>query len=48
MVMPVTNICFVLMSPVEYAIAFGGVLIGKDIANDAAIATPIRSVHIPP
>ena len=36
------------MSPVEYAIALGGVLIGSDIANEAAIATPTSSVPMPP
>ena len=48
MVIPATNICLVFMSPVEYAIAFGGVLMGNDIANDAAMATPTSSVPIPP
>ena len=45
---PVRNICDVFISPVEYAIAFGGVLIGNDIAKDADIATPISNVPTPP
>ena len=48
MIIPVMNICFVFMRPVEYAIALGGVLIGNDIANDAAMATPTSSVPTPP
>lgn len=45
---PVTNICLVFIRPVEYAMALGGVLIGRDIANDAAIATPTSNVPTPP
>ena len=37
---PTTAICFVLMMPVEWASAFGGVEIGRHIASDAEIATP--------
>ena len=37
-----------LMNPVACAKAFGGVLIGKTIANEEPIATPINKVATPP
>ena len=40
--------CFCCISPVENAMAFGGVEIGSDIALDAAMAIPMSTVDVPP
>ena len=48
MIRPTTAICFVLMIPVEWARALGGVEIGRHMARDADMATPTRSVLRPP
>lgn len=48
MIIPTRSICDDFMSPVEYAMALGGVLMGSDIAKDAERATPMSSVPIPP
>lgn len=45
---PVNAIYFNLMKPFEYAIAFGGVEIGKHIAKDAERAKPTNKVVAPP
>lgn len=47
-VRPVFNMSFCSTKPVEYAMAFGGVEIGKHIAVDAAIAIPMMMVLVPP
>ena len=46
--MPIFSISFCLTSPVEWAIALGGVLIGRHIAHEAAMALPIRIAEVPP
>ena len=46
--MPIFSISFCLTSPVEWAIALGGVLIGRHIAHEAAMAIPIRIAEVPP
>ena len=46
--MPTIAIYFCLIISVEYAMALGGVLMGKIIANDADKATLISKVGIPP
>ena len=48
MMTPMMHICDDLIRPVEYAMAFGGVLMGRAIANDAESAIPINNVPIPP
>lgn len=45
---PTFTISFCLIKPVENAIAFGGVLIGKHMAALAAMAMPTRTVTVPP
>ena len=45
---PIFIISFCLTRPVEWAMAFGGVLIGKAMATDAATAMPMRTVGVPP
>ena len=45
---PTFNMSFCLINPVENAIAFGGVLIGRHIAALAATAIPTRTVTVPP
>ena len=47
-VIPTFSISFCLTSPVENAIAFGGVDIGRHIALDAATAKPTKMVVVPP
>lgn len=39
---------FVSIRPVEHAIAFGGVEIGRHIANEAAVATKMIIAFVPP
>ncbi len=46
--MPIFSISFCCTRPVEWAMAFGGVLIGRHIAADAAIAIPIIMTVEPP
>ena len=48
MITPTRNMCDDLMSPVECAMALGGVLMGNAIANDADRATPMSKVLMPP
>ena len=48
MIRPVVTIYFCLMNPVASASAFGGVDIGRTIATDEHIATPISKVGTPP
>ena len=45
---PIFIISFCFTRPVEWAIAFGGVEIGRVIATDAATAIPISTVGVPP
>ncbi len=45
---PTLSISFCLTNPVEKAMAFGGVLIGRHIAALAAIAIPTKTVTVPP
>ena len=45
---PTFSMSFCLIKPVEKAIAFGGVLIGRHIAALAATAIPTRTVTVPP
>ena len=45
---PTFNMSFCLIKPVEKAMAFGGVLIGRHIAALAATAMPTRTVTVPP
>ena len=48
MASPIFIICFCVDKPVEWAIAFGGVLIGRHIAMEAEMATPMRITEAPP
>ena len=48
MMRPIFIISFCFTRPVEWAMAFGGVLIGKLIATDAAMAIPMSTVGVPP
>ena len=48
MVIPVLSISFCLTSPVEKAIALGGVEMGRHMALDAARAIPMMMVEVPP
>ena len=45
-VRPIFIISFCFTKPVEWAIAFGGVEIGRVIATDAATAIPISTVGV--
>ena len=45
---PVVTMTFCLINPVASARALGGVEIGKIMATDELIATPISKVPIPP
>ena len=45
---PVFTIYFCFMNPVASARAFGGVEIGRTIATDEQMATPMRRVDTPP
>ena len=45
---PIFSISFCFTKPVEYAIALGGVDIGKHIAAEADKAMPISMVEVPP
>ena len=47
-IIPIRSMCDDLMSPVECAMALGGVLMGRDIANEADNAMPMSMVPIPP
>ena len=48
MIIPMVVICLVVIIPVECAKAFGGVLTGRHIATDAAIAIPTIMAGTPP
>ena len=48
MMIPIFAISFCLIWPVANARAFGGVEIGRIIADEAAIATPMSTVGVPP
>ena len=48
MMIPILAISFCLTYPVANDSAFGGVEIGKIIALEAAMATPISTVGVPP
>lgn len=48
MMIPILAISFCFTKPVAKAKAFGGVEIGRIMADDAAIATPMRTVGVPP
>ena len=48
MITPMRAISFCFTNPVAKARAFGGVEIGRIIALDAAMATPISTVDVPP
>lgn len=45
---PTVVICLVVIIPVEWARALGGVLTGRHIASEAAIATPMIIAGTPP
>ena len=47
-VIPVLSISFCLTSPVEKAIALGGVEMGRHMALDSARAIPMMTVVVPP
>ena len=47
-IIPILLLSFCYTRLVAKARAFGGVEIGRIIALDAAIATPIRTVEVPP
>ena len=47
-IMPILAMSFCLTRLVAYARALGGVEMGRIIALDAAIATPIKMVEVPP
>ena len=48
MMRPIFIIWFCFTKPVEWAMALGGVLMGRAIATDAATAMPISTVGVPP
>ena len=48
MIIPMRAISFCLTKPVAKAKAFGGVEMGRIMALEAAMATPMRTVDVPP
>ena len=48
MISPIFSMSFCFTSPVEYAMALGGVEIGRHMALDADKAIPMMIVLVPP